>query len=127
MKSRVIYIIVAIVVALALVMMGCTGEKPAQQEPVPSDTPSDTPSETASDDTETDYMNPVGVLPIVKEGQDITIKVFLRTTEMVTDLYTNDYTLYLTEKTGIKFEWEQPLEADAQDRLNLLINTDEYP
>ena len=94
---------------------------------MPSDTPSDTPSETASDDTETDYMNPVGVLPIVKEGQDITIKVFLRTTEMVTDLYTNDYTLYLTEKTGIKFEWEQPLEADAQDRLNLLINTDEYP
>ena len=69
----------------------------------------------------------VGTLPIVKPDANIKFKVFKSTNEFVTDLYTNDFTKYVIEQTGINFEWEQPLASDAEARLNLLFSTNDYP
>ena len=72
-------------------------------------------------------MTPVGTLPIVAPGHDVTFRVFLTSTERAPDFYDNDFTRFVTEETGVNFTFEQPRAVDAVERLNLLFAAGDYP
>lgn len=76
-----------------------------------------------------DAVNPKGVFPIVKEGNDITLSIFVATPILVTtfDAPTNLYTQWLMDQTGLKFKFVTTSVADEETKLSLLLNTNDYP
>jgi len=82
-----------------------------------------------SQDTEGDdeIVNPVGVFPIVKEGHDVTITAFAALTSRVDDFENNEFTKWLTEKTNVKLKFVSAPSTDSKTKLNLLLNSGDYP
>lgn len=68
-----------------------------------------------------------GTYPIVKDGEDLTLTCFTMTMPNVEDLATNDFTKYLEEKTGIKVEFETGTRDDWEDKLNMSLQSGDYP
>ena len=69
-----------------------------------------------------------GTLPLVDDGYEITIG--LRTSTLVTDYETNDFTKWLEEKTGVKITVKEfaGSSSDVATQLNLMISGgEEWP
>ena len=76
-----------------------------------------------------DAVNPKGVFPIVKEGNTVDLTIFVATPDLVTtfDAPKNLYTQWLEDKTGLKLHFVTCSVADVEQKLSLLLNTNEYP
>ncbi|TVY11058.1 extracellular solute-binding protein [Paenibacillus cremeus] len=73
----------------------------------------------------TEDVTPGGTFPIVKEP--ITIKVMVKANALVEDFATNWFTKTLEAKTNIKVDWEIVPENAAQEKLNLVLSSGDYP
>lgn len=71
--------------------------------------------------------SPTNEMPIVKAGEDVTLTAFIPYTNRVTDYYDNEFTKWLTEKTNVKFEFVSPPANDAATKMNLILNSGDYP
>lgn len=65
--------------------------------------------------------NEVGISPIVKEGEDITITIGLEQNVNVTDYYDNHLTKMIEERTGVKLEFVLFPSTDASAKLDLMV------
>ncbi len=70
-------------------------------------------------------VSPAGEFPIVSEK--ITIQAFLCPTNLVRDYADNEFTKWLEEKTNIHLEFDIPPMAEAQQKLNLMLASDDLP
>lgn len=71
-------------------------------------------------------LNDAGTYPIVKEGT-LEMTVFTMSMPNVEDFATNDFTKYLEEKTGIHMEFISGGRDDWEDKLNMLLQSNDYP
>jgi putative aldouronate transport system substrate-binding protein len=100
---------------LALLAVACAPQSSA---------PSSEPAEGAAA-SEAVAVAPAGEFPIVSET--ITISVFLCPTHNVRDYEDNEFTRWLEEKTNIHLEFDIPPMAEAQQKLNLMLASDNLP
>ena len=70
-------------------------------------------------------VSPAGEFPVVEEP--ITIKAFVCPTNMVKDYKENEFTYWLEDLTGINLEFDVPSQADAQQKLNLMLASGDLP
>lgn len=68
-----------------------------------------------------------GTYPIVKKGENLEFTVFTLSMPNVKDLATNDFTKFLEKKTGIKINFQTGGRDDWQDKLNLELQSGDYP
>jgi len=66
---------------------------------------------------------PAGEFPVVKDK--ITMKVFMCPNTAVSDYVNNEFTKWLEAQTNIKLEFDLPPVADAQNKLNLMLASDD--
>lgn len=76
-----------------------------------------------------DAVNPKGVFPIVKEGETVELTIFVATPGLVStfDAPDNLYTQWLEEQTGLKLHFVTCSQADEEQKVSLLLNTNDYP
>ena len=60
-----------------------------------------------------------GQLPVVKEP--ITLEVGIQSSSKVKDFTTNEFTKYLTDKTGINLEFYEFPESGGMEKLNVML------
>ncbi len=71
-------------------------------------------------------LNEAGTYPIVKDGK-LDMSVFTMSMPNVEDFATNDFTKFMEEKTGIKMEFVTGGRDDWSDKLNMILQSDDYP
>lgn len=91
-----------------------------------STTQSESSEEGAVSEVSDSHLNPAGTYPIIKDGT-MEMSVFTMSMPNVIDLETNDFTLYLEELTGINVTFYTGGRDDWEDKLNLLLQTNDYP
>ncbi|MCL2060292.1 MAG: hypothetical protein FWH01_14775 [Oscillospiraceae bacterium] len=89
------------------------------------------PTEAAITDGGTEYMTGPGILPIVREGYDITLTMLRGTNANIPDpsYGENVFTTYLVDRTGVMLDFVTAPEADGGviTKFNLLMNSGDYP
>ena len=70
-------------------------------------------------------LNEPGVYPVADEVVTYTAFVIPKTT--IEDITANTFTYWLEEKTGVRFEWEQPPHTESTTRLNLRLTDKDQP
>ena len=83
-------------------------------------------SESTNEEDGGSLLNPGGTYPVVKDGT-LELSMFTMSMPNVEDFATNDFTKYMEELTGIKMEFLTGGRDDWEDRLNMLLQTDDYP
>ena len=71
-------------------------------------------------------LTEAGTYPIVKDGT-LDMTVFTMSMPNVEDFATNDFTKFLEEKTGIHVEFVTGGRDDWEEKLNMLLQGDDYP
>lgn len=66
-----------------------------------------------------------GTFPLVKDK--ITLKVLAVKNPSVQDYSTNEFTKWYEEKTNVKIEWQFATPQDRQEKLNLVLATNDLP
>ncbi|GAB2567319.1 extracellular solute-binding protein [Gracilibacillus alcaliphilus] len=66
-----------------------------------------------------------GTFPIVEE--EVELNVVIPSNSLVRDFETNEFTKWYEEKTGVKVNWEVLPEEGAQEQLNLMLASGDYP
>ncbi len=61
------------------------------------------------------------------EGKKSTLKILVKGSASVEDFATNDFTKWLEEKTNVHIEWEVAPEKSANEKLNLVLSSGDYP
>ena len=88
-------------------------------------------SASTSDKAETSgdegILTEAGTYPIVKEGKELELTIFTMSMPNVEDFETNDFTLYLEELTGIDLTFVTGSRDDWSEKLNMLLNSGDYP
>lgn len=111
-----LFVLIATILMLSAVLSACSssnnGNKPSS---------SGTPASTAS----TDVLTEPGTYPITKEK--VTLKVMVRGNPLVEDFSTNEFTKWYEEKTNVHIEWEVVPEQSMQEKLNLVLASEDYP
>ena len=74
-------------------------------------------------------LTPTGTLPIVKEGEELTLSMFgpLRAGVKSYDAEENDFTAWLEQETGLTIDIQSVPLADKQAKLNVLMTSGNYP
>lgn len=100
--------------AFSIFLAGCTGS----QSPKGSD-------EAPNAGTEPIALSEPGTYPLVQEKT--TLKVMVRGNPLVENFETNDFTKWYEEKTNVHIEWEVVPEQSIQEKLNLVLASEDYP
>lgn len=100
--------------AFSILLAGCTGS----QSPKGSN---DAPNA----GTEPIALSEPGTYPLVQEKT--TLKVMVRGNPLVENFETNDFTKWYEEKTNVHIEWEVVPEQSIQEKLNLVLASEDYP
>jgi putative aldouronate transport system substrate-binding protein len=66
-----------------------------------------------------------GQFPITKEK--VTLKILVKGSPFIEDIKTNEFTKYLEDKTNVHIEWDVAPEKAAQERLNIVLGSGDYP
>lgn len=66
-----------------------------------------------------------GTYPLVKEKT--TLKIMVRGNPLVENFETNEFTKWYEEKTNVHIEWEIVPEQSMQEKLNLVLASEDYP
>ncbi|GIO59738.1 ABC transporter substrate-binding protein [Paenibacillus cineris] len=105
---------IGLAAVLSLLLAGCStesGSKPAE------------PDRNASG-TDIQLTSP-GTYPLVQEKT--TLKVMVRGNPLVENFETNEFTKWYEEKTNVHIEWEVVPEQSMQEKLNLVLASEDYP
>src|SRR5690625_1911271 len=78
----------------------------------------------ASEDYEP-IVTEAGEFPIVEE--EVTLDVLVPSNSLVENFETNEFTKWYEEKTGVKVNWEVIPEEGAEEQLNLILTSGDYP
>lgn len=100
--------------AFSILLAGCTGS----QSPKGSD-------EAPNAGTEPIALSEPGTYPLVQEKT--ILKVMVRGNPLVENFETNDFTKWYEEKTNVHIEWEVVPEQSIQEKLNLVLASEDYP
>ncbi len=111
--------IVAIVLVLVLSLTACSGNTPDSNK---GEEGSAKTSETGALE-----LTPNGEYPIVKDGGELTLSLFMMSMPNVEDYATNDFTKYMEEKTGIKLEFITAGRDEYEQKMNMLLQSGDYP
>lgn len=118
--KKLIAMLLCIVMVLGL-FAGCNTEKPQpSKNPDPVGTTSgNEPAPTTTEDPGV----PLGALPLVKEGEEVTISIGLKQNANTEDYETNEYTLWIEEQTGINLEFVYFANdnTEALNQLNAMV------
>lgn len=106
---------------MATGMLACGGSK----DDASSSNDSAATSDSASEDD--GILTEAGTYPIVKEGEELELTIFTMSMPNVEDFETNDFTLYLEELTGIDLTFVTGSRDDWSEKLNMLLNSGDYP
>lgn len=71
-------------------------------------------------------LNDAGTYPIVKDGT-LDMTIFTMSMPNVEDFATNDFTKFMEEKTGIHMDFVTGGRDDWEEKLNMLLQSDDYP
>ncbi len=76
-----------------------------------------------------DAVNPKGVFPIVKEGNEVELSLFVASTTLATDFdaANNAYTAWVEEQTGLKLNIITAPASDVETKLGMMLSTGDYP
>ncbi|MGG4345290.1 ABC transporter substrate-binding protein [Paenibacillus lautus] len=107
-------VIIGAFTAFSILLAGCTGS----QSPKGSD-------ETPNAGTEPIALSAPGTYPLVQEKT--TLKVMVRGNPLVENFETNEFTKWYEEKTNVHIEWEVVPEQSMQEKLNLVLASEDYP
>ncbi|HWO55893.1 MAG TPA: ABC transporter substrate-binding protein [Paenibacillus cookii] len=108
--------IAGIVMAAGMLLAGCSGG--AKEEG--ADTKGSNPPAAG-----TVELTPPGTYPLVKEKT--TLKIMVRGNPLVENFETNEFTKWYEEKTNVHIEWEVVPEQSMQEKLNLVLASEDYP
>jgi len=109
--------LIAILLLLTTVLSACSGSNEGKG------TTTDTPKEGTT--TTDSLLTPPGTYPITKEK--VTLKVMVRGNPLVENFSTNEFTKWYEEKTNVHIEWEVVPEQSMQEKLNLVLASEDYP
>ena len=117
--KKLIAMLLCVIMVLGL-LAGCN------TEPATPTTGNDvTPTQGATNAPETteDPGVPLGALPLVKEGEDVTLTIGLKQNPNTENYDTNEYTLWLEDQTGINLEFVYFANdnTEAVNQLNAMI------
>ncbi|MBO9610108.1 MAG: ABC transporter substrate-binding protein [Paenibacillaceae bacterium] len=82
-----------------------------------------TPQGTVAPDT--GKVTPAGSFPITNDKT--TLKVMVKQNALVEDFATNEFTKWLEQKTNIHIDWDVVPASSAQDKLNIVLASSDYP
>lgn len=100
--------------AFSILIAGCTGS----QNPKGSDTGQNGSAEPIA-------LSEPGAYPLVQEKT--TLKVMVRGNPLVENFETNEFTKWYEDKTNVHIEWEVVPEQSMQEKLNLVLASEDYP
>ena len=103
MKTKRIKQLAAMLCAASLLLSACGEQKVSEEESVKLD----------------NNVTEAGQLPVVKEP--ITLTVGIQSSSKVKDFATNEFTKYLTEKTGINLEFYEFPASGGMEKLNVML------
>lgn len=61
---------------------------------------------------------------LIAEGEDNILTILVQPTPKITDIRTNDFTMWLEEQTGVKIEWTV-IESDAAETVAMMLSSGE--
>ena len=122
------WIAILLAVAMLFALAACAG--PAEvTDGETVEASAETTAETAQDSGPTFFAHPEwdGSLPIVADGEDVTITIGLTTSANVVDYDTNAFTQWIEEQTGINIEFMQfsGSTSDASTQISLMMASGE--
>ncbi len=132
--------VLCVIVALVLALSACGGSTSNTSTDASTSTATETKTETKTDataDTKTDttaastdggvQLSAPGVLPIVPNVGDVTLKFMVTQHPAIIDWNTNAFILWMQEQTNVKLEFDEiPLEG-RQEKVNLVLASGNYP
>ncbi|MGZ9583270.1 ABC transporter substrate-binding protein [Paenibacillus marinisediminis] len=113
----------AVLMCTALLMSACSSNKGTEQvQPVKEEK-----QEVKSEEKKEEAAAPIekGTFPLSKEK--VTLKVMIPSNSLVENFETNEFTKWYEEKTNVKVEWTIVPEQSAQEKLNLMLASNDYP
>lgn len=113
MKKR-MKVAFSVLTALSLLLAGCSGGTGKAE----TDKEKDGAAQTVQ-------LTEPGTYPLVKEKT--TLKVMVRGNPLVENFATNEFTKWYEEKTNVHIEWEVVPEQSMQEKLNLVLASEDYP
>lgn len=119
--------VIAGVMALALVLGGCTAPA-AGSSSSGGDVQTESKADASKEETASAGDGPVspeGEFPIVSEK--IELKVMVPNQSNIEDLATNSFTEEYEEKTNIKINWNIILSDSVQDKVNISLSSGDMP
>ncbi|RED52721.1 ABC transporter substrate-binding protein [Cohnella phaseoli] len=120
MMKKSLFSMIATVLLLSTVLAACSSSK---NEGGQASSSSSAPAGSAS--AEGSLLTEPGTYPITKEK--VTLKVMVRGNPLVEDFATNEFTKWYEEKTNVHIEWEVVPEQSMQEKLNLVLASEDYP
>lgn len=119
MKAKTLKRAVALSLASAMAMSlfaGCGSEKEAEKS-----------TEVAESAESGSQLTESGTYPIVEGDEPLEMTMFTMSMPNVEDFATNDFTKYMEDLTNIKWEFISGGRDDWEDKLNMLLQADDYP
>ncbi|SEL97558.1 putative aldouronate transport system substrate-binding protein [Paenibacillus sp. cl141a] len=107
-------VIMGAITVFSILLASCTGS----QGPKGAD-------EAQNTGTEAIVLSEPGTYPLVQEKT--TLKVMVRGNPLVENFETNGFTKWYEEKTNVHIEWEVVPEQSMQEKLNLVLASEDYP
>ncbi len=112
MKKKTMIVLLLCAALLTGMLAGCAKTQPAPA-PTQDQTEAKTPAETKPEQTPAEEQAPAEEqtpaeeprLPLVKDGESVTLTIGVPQSSKVEDYETNEYTLWLEEQTGINLEF----------------------
>ena len=116
--------ILFLMMAILILVVGCSNNK-SQPSGGTKTEPSEQTNKGNENSKEEELYTEVGTYPIVTKP--ITMKMFLRTVPNIIDYSTNEFTKFMEETTGIKWEFETATSDAVQEKINLLMVSKDFP
>ncbi|WP_239615680.1 ABC transporter substrate-binding protein [Cohnella mopanensis] len=112
-----LFTLIAAILMLSTVLSACSSSNNE------NNAASSAPAGSAS--AENSLLTEPGTYPITKEK--VTLKVMVRGNPLVEDFSTNEFTKWYEEKTNVHIDWEVVPEQSMQEKLNLVLASEDYP
>lgn len=115
--KKTFFILIATLLMLTTVLSACSGSDSGKV--------ADADKPKSSESTADTLLTEPGTYPIIKEK--VTLKVMVRGNPLVENFATNEFTKWYEEKTNVHIEWEVVPEQSMQEKLNLVLASEDYP
>lgn len=133
MKKRILSVLLVCCMLASMAACSGGGDSSGSSSSAPSNsTASQSEAESSRTNAGDDdgILNPIGELPIVKEGNELTLSMFIGGLDNFVTSYDyadNAFTKRVVDETGIQMEFVAVSDADKVEKLNVLLNSDDYP